>query len=85
LIVDVYHHFAWTRHHHRFWLQVLLAAAFLIVLIRLSSQTYPLVKRPIRNVGRQAARWLDSRLGPDRAPGRLRPAEPAMAGGTHPS
>ena len=85
LMIEVYHHFAWTRHHHPFWLQVLLAAAFLIVLIAVSSLTYLLVERPMQAVGRRVGRWLDAHLGPDRAPGTVRAAEPAMAGGTHPA
>src|ERR1700722_2175687 len=43
LLIESYHHFTWTRHHHPFWLQVLLAAAFLAVLIAVSSVTYLLV------------------------------------------
>jgi peptidoglycan/LPS O-acetylase OafA/YrhL len=84
LLIEIYHHFAWTRHHHPFGLQVLLAAAFLIVLIGVSSLTYLLVERPMQEVGRRVGRWLDARLGPDRGPDQLRAPEPALAGSTHP-
>ena len=40
LVIEVYHHFAWTRQHHPFSLQVLLAAGILAVVIALSSVTY---------------------------------------------
>ncbi len=82
LLVEVYHSIAWTRNPHPFWLQVLLAAAFLAVVIGISSLTYLFVERPMQAAGRRLARWLDARLGPDRAPGEARqvPArQPAVA------
>ncbi len=85
LLLEVYHHFAWTRHHHPFWLQVLLAAAFLTALIGVCSLTYLFVERPMQEVGRRAGRWLDRHFGPDRAPGQPRTAEPAMVGSTRPA
>ena len=80
LIIEVYHHFSWTRHQHSFWLQVLLAGGIGIVLVAVSSLTYLLVERPMQQVGRRVGHWLDARFGPDRAPGPVRAPEPAMAG-----
>jgi peptidoglycan/LPS O-acetylase OafA/YrhL len=85
LLIEVYHHFAWTRSHHPFWLQVLLAGSFLLVTVAVSSVTYLLVERPMQQVGRRVGRWLDARFGPDRAPGPVRTPEPAMAGGANPA
>jgi peptidoglycan/LPS O-acetylase OafA/YrhL len=83
LLIEAYHHFSWTRLHHPFWLQVLLAAAFLAVLLAISSVTYLLVERPMQNVGRRVGWWLDARFGPDRVPDHVpASAEPAMAGGS---
>ena len=73
LLIEVYHHFAWTRATHSFWLQVLIAAVFLAILIACRSVTYLLVERPMQQVGRRVGRWLDARFGPDRLPER-RPA-----------
>jgi len=84
LLIEVYHHFAWTHRHHPFWLQVLLAGGFLLVTIAVSSVTYLLVERPMQQVGRWVGHWLDARFGPDRAPGPVRTPEPAMAGGSKP-
>jgi peptidoglycan/LPS O-acetylase OafA/YrhL len=86
LLIEAYHHFSWTRLHHPFWLQVLLAAAFLAVLLAISSVTYLLVERPMQNVGRRVGWWLDAQFGPDRVPDHV-PAsvEPAMAGGPRPA
>src|SRR5580704_7154931 len=86
LLIETYHHFTWTRHHHPFWLQVLLSAAFLAVLIAVSSVTYLLVERPMQNVGRRVGWWLDARFGLDRVPDHVpASAEPAMAGGSRPA
>jgi peptidoglycan/LPS O-acetylase OafA/YrhL len=86
LLIESYHHFAWTRLHHPFWLQVLLAAAFLLVLIGISSLTYLFVERPMQNMGRWVGRWLDARFGPDRLPVRVPAApKPTLAGSSHPA
>jgi peptidoglycan/LPS O-acetylase OafA/YrhL len=70
LLIEVYHHMRWTRQHHPIWLQFLLAAAFVVVLVAVSSLTYLLVERPMQNAGRRLARWLDATFGPDRVPER---------------
>src|SRR5580698_7261828 len=85
LLIETYHHFSWTRLHHPFWLQVLLSAALLAVLIAVSSVTYLQVERPMQNVGRRVGWWLDARFGPDRVPDHVpASAEPALAGRTGP-
>jgi peptidoglycan/LPS O-acetylase OafA/YrhL len=68
LLIEIYHHMQWTRAHHRIWLQLLIAAAFVAILIGLCSLTYLLVERPMQNAGRRVARWLDATFGPDRVP-----------------
>ncbi len=83
LLVEVYIHLPWVPRPHPFWLQILLAAAFLVVLIAVSSLTYLAVERPMQDAGRRVARWLDAHFGADRARGRG-PAsqEPVLAGRT---
>jgi peptidoglycan/LPS O-acetylase OafA/YrhL len=86
LVIEVYHHFAWTWQRHHFALQVLLAAGLLAIVIGLSSVTYLVVERPMQDVGRRVGRWLDTQFGPDRVPDRVpAPAQPAMAGRGHPA
>jgi peptidoglycan/LPS O-acetylase OafA/YrhL len=70
LLIEVYHHMQWTRQHHPFWLQLLIAAAFVAILVGLCSLTYLLVERPMQIAGRRLARWLDGTFGPDRVPDR---------------
>jgi peptidoglycan/LPS O-acetylase OafA/YrhL len=83
LLVEVYDHLPWVPDYHPFWLQILLAAAFGVVLIAVSSVTYLAVERPMQNAGRRVARWLDRRFGPDRARDRAPVrAEPVLAGRT---
>jgi peptidoglycan/LPS O-acetylase OafA/YrhL len=83
LLIEVYNHFSWTHHHHHFWLQALLAAAFLAVLIAVSSVTYLVVERPMQNVGRRVGWRLDAQFGPDRVPDHVpESAEPALVGGS---
>jgi peptidoglycan/LPS O-acetylase OafA/YrhL len=69
LLIEVYRHLSVTDRHYSFWPQILVDAVFLVILIAMCSLTYLLVERPMQNVGRRLARWLDARLGPDRAPG----------------
>ncbi len=86
LVIEVYRHFSWTRQHHSFPLQVLLAAGVLAIVIAISSLTYLVVERPMQNVGRRVGRRLDHRFGPDRVPDQVPvAAEPAMAGRSHPA
>ena len=86
LVIEVYHHFHWTRQHHSFPLQVLLAAGLLAIVIALSSVTYWFVERPMQNFGRRVGRWLDAKFGPDRIPDQVPVTpQPAMAGSGHPA
>ena len=86
LLIEVVLPLSWTRQHHPFWLQVLLAAAFGVVLIAVSSVTYLWVERPMQNVGRRVGWWLDAQFGPDRVPDHVpESAEPAMAGSSRPA
>jgi peptidoglycan/LPS O-acetylase OafA/YrhL len=80
-LIEVYRYLGWTA-HHSFWIQVLIDALFLAVLLAVCSATYLLVERPMQDVGRRLARWLDARFGPDRSPGRMRAPEPALAHGS---
>jgi peptidoglycan/LPS O-acetylase OafA/YrhL len=81
LVIEVYHHFRWTRLHHPFLLQVMLFAGVVAVVIALSSLTYLFVERPMQNAGRRVGHWLDARFGPDRVPAEpLAAAQLAMAG-----
>jgi peptidoglycan/LPS O-acetylase OafA/YrhL len=78
LLIEVYRYLGWTA-HHSFWVQVLIDLLFLAVLIAVCSATYLLVERPMQNVGRRLARWLDGRFGPDRFPAPMRAPEPVLA------
>jgi|GEM_PF-326091 len=79
-LIEVYQHLTWTA-HHTFWVQLLVDALFLVVLLAVCSVTYLLVERPMQDVGRRLARRLDARFGPDRFPVRMRAPEPALAHG----
>ncbi len=79
LLVEVYEHLPWVSGSHPIWLQILLAAAFGVVLIAVSSLTYLTVERPMQNVGRRVARWLDHQFGRDRMPARAEPVLPDRA------
>jgi peptidoglycan/LPS O-acetylase OafA/YrhL len=80
-LIQVYRHMSWTA-HHSFWIQMLIDALFVAILIAVCSVTYLLVERPMQDVGRRLARVLDARFGPDRFPARTRAPEPALAHGT---
>ena len=76
-LIEVYRHFGWTA-HHSFWIQVLIDAVFVAVLLAVCSATYLLVERPMQSVGRRLARRLDARFGPDRLHVRVRAPERAL-------
>jgi peptidoglycan/LPS O-acetylase OafA/YrhL len=78
LVIEVYRSLPWTA-HHSFWIQVLVDALFLAVLIALCSATYLLVERPMQSVGRRLAKRLDVRFGPDRFQVRMRAPERVLA------
>jgi peptidoglycan/LPS O-acetylase OafA/YrhL len=77
-LIEVYRHLGWTA-HHSFWIQVLIDALFVAVLIALCSVTYLFVERPMQGVGRRLARRLDARFGPDRLQVRVPAPEPMLA------
>jgi peptidoglycan/LPS O-acetylase OafA/YrhL len=77
-LIEVYRYLPWTA-HHSFWIQVLVDALFLAILIALCSATYLLVERPMQNVGRRLAKRLDARFGPDRIQVPMRAPEPVLA------
>ena len=77
-LIEVYRHFSWTS-HHSLWIQVLLDALFLVILIAVCSATYLLVERPMQGAGRRLAKRLDARFGPDRFQVRMRAPEPVLA------
>jgi len=85
LVIEVYHHYTWTRQPHLFALQVLLAAGLLAIMIGVSSLTYLSVERPMQNLGRRVGRWLDACFGPDRIQDAAPARRPAMAGRGHPA
>jgi peptidoglycan/LPS O-acetylase OafA/YrhL len=85
LLVEVYYHVPWLQAHHPFWLQLLLVAGFLAVLIGICSATYLLVERPMQDLGRRVAKWADARFGPDRAPVREPVREPVLTPRAHPA
>jgi peptidoglycan/LPS O-acetylase OafA/YrhL len=66
LLVEMYYQSPWHRHGHSLFGQVVLFAAFLAVLVAVSSVTYLLVERPMQVLGRRVAKWLDARYGSDR-------------------
>ena len=77
-LIEVYRHLTWTA-HNSFWVQVLVDALFLAILIAVCSATYLLVERPMQGVGRRMAKRLDARFGPDRFQVRMRAPEPVLA------
>ena len=81
LLLELYRKVAWLRHDHPIWLQTVLAVAFGIVLIGVSSLTYLGIEQPMQNLGRRFARWLDRRFGPDRVRDQVPAGEPVMVGG----
>ena len=64
VLIEVCRHLTWTA-HHPFWIQVLVDALFLVILLAVCSVTYLFVERPMQEVGRRLARRLDARFGPD--------------------
>jgi peptidoglycan/LPS O-acetylase OafA/YrhL len=77
-LIEVYRYLPGTA-HNSFWVQVLLDALFVAILIAVCSATYLLVERPMQSVGRRLAKRLDVRFGPDRFQVRMRAPEPVLA------
>lgn len=78
LLIEIYTRIPLTRHPHPFPVQVLLAAAFLAVLLGCCWLSYRFVEAPMQRLGRKCARWLDTWFGPDPVPAR-RPSRPEPA------
>jgi peptidoglycan/LPS O-acetylase OafA/YrhL len=81
LLIGVYQRIPLTRYPHPFPVQVLLAGAFLAVLLGCCWLSHRFVEVPMQRHGRRFARWLDSSFGPDLGP----PAAPAGPAGPEPA
>jgi peptidoglycan/LPS O-acetylase OafA/YrhL len=68
LLVSLYNHIPLTRHPHPFPEQVLLAAAFLAVLLGCCWLSYRFIEAPMQRQGRRFAAWLEYWFGPDSIP-----------------
>jgi peptidoglycan/LPS O-acetylase OafA/YrhL len=68
LLIEVYHWLPMTRHPHPFPVQVLLAAAFVAVLLGCCALSYRFVEAPMQRQGRKVAAWLEHWFGPDTVP-----------------
>ncbi len=77
LLVGLYKRVPGTSGRHSLPVQLLLAAAFVAVLLAVCGVTYRLVEAPMQQAGRRLAARLDRRYGPDRRP---EPAQPAAVG-----
>ena len=85
LLIEVYDYLPWTRGRHPFLLQVVMAGAFVLVLLGCSGLTHRLIEAPMQRHGRRLARWLDSRFGEDSIePPHAEPAGEPAAGQEYP-
>jgi peptidoglycan/LPS O-acetylase OafA/YrhL len=74
-VIYLYDKVSWTRGPHPIGVQLLLAAAFLVVLLGCAGASYHIVEAPMQRLGRRLGRALDARFGSDRvAAGRHVPA-----------
>jgi peptidoglycan/LPS O-acetylase OafA/YrhL len=65
-VIYLYEKISYTRAPHPIAIQLLLAAAFLAVLLAVAALSYRLVERPMQLLGRRAGKALDDRYGSDR-------------------
>jgi len=65
-VIYLYDKISWTRGPHPIGIQLLLAAAFLVVLLGCAGLSYHLVEAPMQRLGRRVGRGLDARFGTDR-------------------
>ena len=72
LVIEVYHRIPATRHPHPFPVQVLLAAAFVAVLLGCCALSYRFVEAPMQRQGRKVTAWLEHWFGPDTVPDPVR-------------
>ena len=68
LLISLYNHIPLTQHPHPFPQQVLLAAAFLVVLLGCCWLSYRFIEAPMQRQGRRFAAWLEYWFGPDSIP-----------------
>ncbi|HWG64412.1 MAG TPA: acyltransferase [Streptosporangiaceae bacterium] len=68
LLIEVYHWLPVTRHPHPFPVQLLLAAAFVAVLLGCCALSYRFIEAPMQRQGRKFAAWLEHWFGPDTVP-----------------
>jgi peptidoglycan/LPS O-acetylase OafA/YrhL len=66
VLIDCYHAIPGTSGPHPMYLQLLMAAGYLAVLLPVCAVTYYLVEAPMQRLGRRIAVRLDARFGPDR-------------------
>jgi len=64
-LLEVYGHVPWTRNQNFVPMELLLVAAFVLVLLVCSGLTYRCIEAPMQRLGRRAARRLDARFGAD--------------------
>jgi peptidoglycan/LPS O-acetylase OafA/YrhL len=68
LLIEVYFRSPLERHHWSSGMQLVMFISFALVTVAVSSVTYLLVEKPMQDLGRKVAKWLDGRFGPDRMP-----------------
>ena len=68
LLIRVYKAIPGTGGTHPLLVQILLAAAFVTVLLGCCALAYRLIEDPMQRQGKKLAAWLEARLGPDRIP-----------------
>lgn len=64
-VIYLYEKIPYTRAPHPIAIQLLMAAAFLAVLLAVAAVSYRVVERPMQLLGRRAGRALDARYGSD--------------------
>jgi peptidoglycan/LPS O-acetylase OafA/YrhL len=65
-VIYLYEKIQYTHGRHPIAIQLLLAAAFLAVLLAVAALSYRLVERPMQLLGRRVGKALDARMGSDR-------------------
>ncbi len=68
LLISIYNWIPLTQHPHSFPEQVLLAAAFLAVLLGCCALSYRFIEAPMQRRGKRLAAWLETWFGPDTIP-----------------
>jgi peptidoglycan/LPS O-acetylase OafA/YrhL len=68
LLISIYNWVPLTQHPHPFPVQVLLAAAFLAVLLGCCALSYRFLEAPMQRQGKKLTVWLETWFGPDTMP-----------------